>query len=491
MCMVALAAFVPSMAGAFGGANNYEGIFNTKYPDTVGTKLDGGDCTVCHTSGFGLNGYGQALKDDSNNDLGLKMDAVVDLDSDGDNSSNIIEIMAGTWPGDTSDFPAIACNDNDGDGFYAEGGDCGSADCNDSNGNINPIAIEDCTDGIDNDCDGLYDISDPNAVGCPVVCTDNDGDGYATEGVSNGCGPVDCDDTDADVNPDAVENCSDTIDNDCNNLIDTQDPGAEGCPVTCTDNDGDSFAIEGGECGQIDCDDTDATVNPDAVENCTDSIDNDCDGSTDDADPSAINCPVTPACNDFDGDGFYEEGGDCGLQDCDDTDAAVNPGAVENCTDSIDNDCDGSIDDEDASAVNCPVTPLCTDADGDGYNAFLEGVDCGPVDCDDANDQIKPGAAEDCTDGVDNNCNDHIDVADSSCQVEPPPPAEPPSTPPVGTPPSDDDEGEVEDDDEEENKYKDDDDDEEEDKYKDNDDDDRREKRYDRKRRFFRHYFRR
>ena len=46
---------------------------------------------------------------------------------------------------------------------------------------------------------------------------------------------------------------------------------------------------------------------------------------------------------DADGDGYYDDanGGD----DCDDTDATVNPGAAEVCGDTIDNDCNGYVDD--------------------------------------------------------------------------------------------------------------------------------------------------
>ncbi|MFC1890277.1 choice-of-anchor E domain-containing protein [Thermodesulfobacteriota bacterium] len=58
--------------------------------------------------------------------------------------------------------------------------------------------------------------------GCET-CTDNDGDGYALEGGS--CGPIDCDDSDSRVNPGAEEICVDTIDNDCDDLIDPEDPG--------------------------------------------------------------------------------------------------------------------------------------------------------------------------------------------------------------------------------------------------------------------------
>ncbi len=98
---------------------------------------------------------------------------------------------------------------------------------------------------------------------CPPVasCTDFDNDTYAIEG--GDCGPVDCDDTDGAINPGATENCSDNIDNNCNGLVDTQDPVAVGCLV-CTDSDADGFSAEGGDCGPVDCDDTDSAVNPGA-----------------------------------------------------------------------------------------------------------------------------------------------------------------------------------------------------------------------------------
>ena len=44
---------------------------------------------------------------------------------------------------------------------------------------------------------------------------------------------------------------------------------------------------------------------------------------------------------DLDNDGFDSN------DDCDDNDAAVNPGAMEECDDKIDNDCDSMVDAED------------------------------------------------------------------------------------------------------------------------------------------------
>lgn len=49
---------------------------------------------------------------------------------------------------------------------------------------------------------------------------------------------------------------------------------------TCTDADGDGYSIEGGACGEIDCDDDNYDINPGATEIC-DGIDNNCDGVID------------------------------------------------------------------------------------------------------------------------------------------------------------------------------------------------------------------
>ncbi len=57
---------------------------------------------------------------------------------------------------------------------------------------------------------------------------------------------------------------------------------------------------------------------------------------------------VASACTDADGDKFSPEGGVCGPKDCDDFVKAINPGAVEACSDLIDNDCNGQTDAKDA-----------------------------------------------------------------------------------------------------------------------------------------------
>ena len=337
-----------------------------------------------------------------------------------------------------SDLVDVTLLDGDGDGVTPAAGDC-----DDSDAGVYPGADEICTDNIDNDCNDLVDDMDPNAVDCPIVCTDSDRDSYALEG--GDCGQVDCNDNDAAINPAAAENCTDNIDNDCDGYVDVADLDAEGCPSLCTDSDGDTYAAQGGDCGPVDCDDTNAGVYPGAEEIANNGIDEDCSGA-DSVDTSIVdndgdtysvaagdcddyNAAINPGADDIanngidedcngwdlvdvtlldnDGDGFTPAAGDC-----DDTDGTVNPDAEEICTDGMDNDCNGMVDTQDEGAIDCPIA--CTDRDGDSY-AF-EGGDCGPIDCDDQNGAVNPGAVELCDDLIDNDCDELIDEGcDRTC----------------------------------------------------------------------------
>ena len=153
---------------------------------------------------------------------------------------------------------------------------------------------------------------------------------------------------------------------------------------------------------------------------------------------------ITPFClSDADGDGFTGAQGDC-----DNRNAAVYPGAQEVC-DSLDNNCDGSVDEGGvctSAPVDCVVSawspysacsascgggtstrtrsiivqsayggqacpsltetqacniqPCAVDLDLDGWDST--------IDCNDNDPYIYPGAVEIC-DGVDNDCDDQVD----------------------------------------------------------------------------------
>jgi hypothetical protein len=112
--------------------------------------------------------------------------------------------------------------------------------------------------------------------------TDDDGDGFTeNEG--------DCDDDDADLNPEDLDDDGySTCDGDCNDVNDSIYPGAEeihyndedeNCdPSDEYDADGDGFDSATETNNGQDCDDTNADINPDAQENPTDGVDTDCDG---------------------------------------------------------------------------------------------------------------------------------------------------------------------------------------------------------------------
>ena len=62
----------------------------------------------------------------------------------------------------------------------------------------------------------------------------------------------------------------------------------------------------------------------------------------------------------------------------------------------------------------------CTDEDDDGYGDPGT-VDCGPsgeTDCDDGDPDVHPGQTEDCSDGVDNDCDGDVDGDDPDCPAD-------------------------------------------------------------------------
>ncbi|PKO73671.1 MAG: hypothetical protein CVU23_01480, partial [Betaproteobacteria bacterium HGW-Betaproteobacteria-17] len=169
--------------------------------------------------------------------------------------------------------------------------------------------------------------------------------------------PPTWDDVDHDQTPDLCDDCvatgdevCDGVDNDCNETID------DGCD---DDHDGwcdaDMGCVTDGQglfetcpkgCG--DCDDDNATVNPDATEVCN-GVDDDCQGGPDDGLPTTPTACGTGACVNT---GVLACVQGAMLDSC----APLNPIAdVDTTCDGVDDDCDQMIDEEYVGvATSCP-----------------------------------------------------------------------------------------------------------------------------------------
>ena len=307
---------------------------------------------------------------------------------------------------DFRDEDCASVFDTDMDGYCAVGqdldgnGDCTGVgedvlpgDCDETDAAVNPMATEICTDEIDNNCDDSVDAADPLTCGDYL---DIDMDGYCLAG-SDMNDDGDCADAgeqgspsewDAAMDPHsttgtegnalrypgAPEHCFNMIDEDLDGLVDETgyctgtDADMDGwCPIG-QDLNGDGDCLDPDEDVRVtDCNDSDMQTNPGADELCRMDADADCDGLVGVDDPSCI------IFLDQDGDGFCGVGiddngdGDClddgedrlG-EDCNDDDAMTHSGAIENCMDTVDNNCDGEVDQDDAQCT-CSADADCND----------------------------------------------------------------------------------------------------------------------------------
>ncbi len=187
------------------------------------------------------------------------------------------------------------------------------------------------------------------------------------------------------MNPSATEVCdSADVDEDCDDLVNDDDPGVTGRSTWYVDGDADGYggastvsACErpsGATATSTDCDDGASSIHPGGAEVCDSAnTDEDCDGLADDLDSSATG--QSTWYRDADGDSYglststvsrcdKPSGYVTISTDCDDGESDAYPGNTEVCEDDIDQDCSG--EDE--------TCPLVGDLDPDsGYDVKITG----------------------------------------------------------------------------------------------------------------------
>jgi hypothetical protein len=397
--------------------------------------------------------------DDTNPDIHPNATEVCDADDVDEDCDGLSDDADPTVDWDTTQTWWV---DLDGDGFGhvsatidacdpVEGYSHNYTDCDDSDPGVNPDAREVCDElGVDENCDGVTDAfrtwyadMDSDGYGDPAVTLDDcdQPTGY----IAN---YSDCDDGDSSVNPGATEVCdADDVDEDCDGLSDDADSSVTGTSTYYIDSDGDSYGDASAPVdvcdpttsqvvNSTDCDDANALVHPGAVEVCDSSdTDDDCDGLSDDADPSVDAGTYVTFYIDSDGDGYGDgssttqqcdvpSGYSGNASDCNDGDATISPAATEVCDSAdVDEDCDGLADDADSSVDTSTHNTFYADTDADGYGDSSSttgacdqpsGFALNGADCDDADSGVNPGATEVCDSAdLDEDCNGFADDADS------------------------------------------------------------------------------
>ena len=205
-----------------------------------------------------------------------------------------------------------------------------------------PFGDATCSDGLDNDCDGLTDDADNNCIPCTATTECDDG---------NECTDDTCDTNTGACHNDPVANgtsCSDGLY--CTDPDSCQDGICHGEPRDCSS--------ETDQCNIGMCSESHSACEKQPANNQQ---------PCDDGDPCTMEekcvfgtCTGRPL--DLDSDTFADEA--CGYDDCDDTNPNINPGTNEGpaadptCSDGLDNDCDGLTDSDDIGCSSVPV--ICT-----------------------------------------------------------------------------------------------------------------------------------
>ncbi len=333
-----------------------------------------------------------------------------------------------------------------------------------------------CSNGMDDDCDGQTDCDDGDCAGaahCEACCEAAGSCREATEadclgttdtpmGVGTDCGGTEaccvsagtCDNLNAPCclsrggtplgpgtscpPPTSESDCSDGLDNDCDGKVDCEDdtdcfadpaclPCCDPATLTCADVKVTDCAMphypgtgvdcgstvmccENGTCTELPeaCCDATSNLGPGTCANdlplsegdCTDGVDNDCDGLADCDD--VADCPPAACCGDGLCDATLGENncgcpGDC-LDPCDGVCCAATKETT--CSNACQADCGQVLQQESACAGTGSV-----DEDCDG--------------CVDTEDSDCSATEANCTDGIDNDCDGAIDCADPDCYSDP------------------------------------------------------------------------
>jgi Putative metal-binding motif/Fibrinogen beta and gamma chains, C-terminal globular domain len=342
--------------------------------DDTNENVNPGQTEVCND---GLDDDCDKLADDADDTIDVTSFGAFYPDLDGDTFPRAgTALLACAAPAEAA---SVSDYDGDGDDDF---------DCNDNDAYVNPAAQEICNGGADDDCDTLRDdlddSLDPSGQIALQADADGDGDGdpkvivYAClpiPGVAS-ANTLDCDDTNADINVDANEVLCDLVDNDCD-------------AVTADDRDTDLdlFSFCGGDCA-----DNNGLINPGALELASDGIDQNCDLMElcyEDADLDGSRTEDTilvsdPECNDA--------GNARATQplDCDDTDATI----------TIAGDWETDSDQDGYGDGIISLTDQCTDP-GPGWALVGGELDCNDGDAAVNPGQT----VDVCNDGVDADCN--------------------------------------------------------------------------------------
>ncbi len=320
-------------------------------------------------------------------------------------TSNLIGGQLVTGFGDTQYQQQHNICDMDNDGYKAQNSSCGGNDCKDGNPNINPGAMENCGDGIDNNCNGLIDLNDQGCIVVSQVCGDNNvGGNEVCDGATVPCTTIanykgiqscksDCSGWNA-CSPseycgDKVKNGNEVCDNDVKSCLTSGGkvgdqeclPGCSGYGLCVSENGGEG-----------------STGNEEPQELCDNSIDDDTD------------CP-----GDTNNDGDLCGPGDAGV-DC------------------LDSDCIGMKNGYGyfaccASQSDCKSNAMCETTYGicaelsckDGVNNDEDPyLDCYDWDCSAKTEcsAYYKSTEFDCNDGYDNDQDFYYDCDDSECLLD-------------------------------------------------------------------------